>query len=233
MPTEVSAASDGVVHAKRVREATPYYLGVPHHGQRHPGDLNGPLSTTKQPPPHPGHANAAAWAATDCDVAGPSTSTPTARRPLHNHLQSAPPRATHNLTTVTTSYQKDHADAGSGTTGPTANQPTMRRLAPPGTDHAAIEPTPDYKQTTRKRAKTEPAGHAKVKTGTTSSGRATPWCATPTDDHTHQRNNAPHLYHYTTNQPTTTTFDEPPPPRESASSPESGGVSMRHRKQVP
>ena len=133
----------------------------------------------------------------------------------------------------TTTNQNDHADAGSRTTGPTANQPIMRRLAPPDTNHAAIEPTPDCKQTTRKPAKTEPARHERVKTGTPSSGRATLWCATPANHHTYERNSAPHLYYYTTDQPTTTTCYEPPAPGESASSTESGGVSTRHSKRVP
>ena len=158
MPTEISAARDEVVHAERVRgrgQATRYYLGEPDHGRRHPGDLHGPLSTTKQPPTHPGPTNAAAWPATGCDVGGPSTSTPTAGRPPQNHPPTAPPQATQNLASGTTTHQEDHAGAGSGTTSPTANQPTMRRLAPPNTDHAAIAPTPrlqtDHTQTGKNR----------------------------------------------------------------------------------
>ena len=84
MLTEVSAARDGVVHAKRVRgqgQATQYYLGRPDDSPRQPGDLHGPQSKTKQPPPHPGPVNAAAWATTGCESSGPSTSTPTAGRP--------------------------------------------------------------------------------------------------------------------------------------------------------
>ena len=99
----------------------------------------------------------AAWGSTSCDVAGPSTNTPTTGRLPHNHPPTTPlqppdrSRATHNLTTGTTTHQNDRADAGSGTTSPTANQPTGRRLAPPGTDHTAIEPAPrpqtDHTQT--------------------------------------------------------------------------------------
>ena len=74
---------------------------------------------------------------------------------------------------------------------------------------------PDRKQTTRKPATTETAGHARVKRGTASPGLATPCCATPADDHTHEDNNTPQLYHYTTDQPMTTTYYGPPgPPAE-------------------
>ena len=144
MPTAVSAAEDEVMHTERVRErgqVTRYYLGGADHGRRHPGALHKPPSTTEQPPTHPGPADAAAWATPSCNVAGPSTTTPTAGRPPHNHLPTAPPRATYNLATGTTTRQNDHADASSGRTDPTSNQPTMRRPAPPNTDHAAIEPT--------------------------------------------------------------------------------------------
>ena len=112
-----------------------YFFGGADHSRRHPGDLHMPPCTTEQPPPHPGPANAAAWATTSCDVAGPSISTPTAGQPPYNHPPIAPQqqpdrsRATHNLTTGTTTQQNDYPSAGSGTTGPMANQPTIRRLA--------------------------------------------------------------------------------------------------------
>ena len=57
-----------------------------------------PPNTTKQPPAHPGPANAAAWATTSCDVAGPSTGVPTTGRPPHNYPPAPPPRATRRLT---------------------------------------------------------------------------------------------------------------------------------------
>ena len=97
MLTKVSAASDGVLHAERVQgqgQAIRYYLGGPNHSRRHSGDLHGPLSTMKQPPPHLVPANAAAWATTDCNVAGHSTKTPTAGRPPHNHPPTALPAYT-------------------------------------------------------------------------------------------------------------------------------------------
>ena len=64
-------------------------------------------------------------------------------------------------------------------------------------------------------------------------GLATPWCATTTDDHTHECNTTPQIYHYTTDQPTATNYFRLPATRESASSTESGGVSMRHGMRVP
>ena len=86
----------------------------------------------------------------------------------------------------------------------------------------------DHKQTRRKPANTEPAGQARVETGTASHGWETPWCTTPANDHTHGHDRTPQLYHYTTDEPTATNYFKPPAPRESASSTESGGVSVRH-----
>ena len=128
------------------------YLGGLDNDRRRPGDIHGPLSMTVQPPPHPRPANAAAGATTGCNVAGPSISTPTAGRRTHNHQPTAPQRATHNITTGTTTHQKrpcrrrqrhdrpngkpaDHAAAGAArhqpccyrTNTPTANRPHADR----------------------------------------------------------------------------------------------------------
>ena len=181
----------------------------------------------------------AAWVTTSCNVANPSMSTPTAGRRPHNHPPTAPlqqpdgPPATHNLTTGTTTHQNDRAEAGSGTTGPTANQPATRLLAPPGTNHTAKEPTPRPQTDQMQTSKYRTGRTCKGRTETASSGLATPWCATPANDHTYEHNYTPQLYHFGTDQPTTTTYYRPPAPRGSASSTKSGGVSTCHGMRVP
>ena len=128
-------------------QAHRYFLGGADRSKRHPSKLHGPPRASEQPQPRPGTADAAAWATNSCNMEGPSTSTSTAGRVPHNHPPTAPPQqpdgslAAHNQTTSTTTDQNDRADVGSGTTGLTANQPTIRGLAPAGTDHTAIEPT--------------------------------------------------------------------------------------------
>ena len=107
-----------------------------------------------QPPRLHGYPPPATWQAH-------SGSTPTARKPAHNHPPTASPqqpdrsRATHILATGTMTHENDHADVGSGTTGPTASQPSMWRPALPGNDHIAIEPTArpqtDHRQTSEYR----------------------------------------------------------------------------------
>ena len=62
---------------------------------------------------------------------------------------------------------------------------------------------------------------------------ATPWCAKPTDDHTHEHYRTPQLYHYAIDRPTTTNYTKSPPLPETASYTESGGVSTRHSMRVP
>ena len=59
-----------------------------------------------------------------------------------------------------------------------------------------LQPPHDRKQTTRKPANTRPARRARVETGTASNEMAAPWCATPADDHAHEHNRTPQLYHY-------------------------------------
>ena len=64
-------------------------------------------------------------------------------------------------------------------------------------------------KTTRRPANIKPARRARVKTGTASNELATPWCATPADDHTHEQNRTSRVYHHATDQPTLTNCTEP------------------------
>ena len=167
-----------------------YFLGLANRSKQHPGHLIRPPRATQHSPPHLGLADAAAWATTSCNLAGPLTGTPTTGRLPHNcpptALLQQPDRSwvTQDLTTGTTTLQNDRANAGSGTTGPTANQSTI------GGWHRQAPTTPlqnhhrDRKQTTRKPPNIEPSGHARVKTGTASSGLATPTTTPRKQQHT-------------------------------------------------
>ena len=204
-----------------------------------PVTVHGPPRTTGKPQPDPGPADAAAWATTGCNVAGPSTGTPTSRRqpqPYANHTATGT-RLLAERTRINYQHQRlTKTDAPT----PTAARQTPRRTSRPYGDWHPGAPTkllqnqqPHHKQTARKPANTKPAGHARVKTRTASPGLATPWFFTPADDHTHEHIKTPQLYHYTTGQPTATTYYEPPAPRKSACSTALGGLTTRHAIRAP
>ena len=83
---------------------------------------------------------------------------------------------------------------------------TSARATQPATDQTAAEQRADNEQTTHKPANTPPARHARVETGTASHGLATTCCATPANDHTHEHNRTPQLYHREPDQPTLTNY---------------------------
>ena len=66
--------------------------------------------------------------------------------------------------------------------------------------------TPQTDADTNVLANAEPARRARVETETALNGLATPWCATPTDDRTHEHSRTPQSCQYKRDQPTVTNY---------------------------
>ena len=101
------------------------------------------------------------------------------------------------------------ASTGGCTTDPTVNRPTIRRPTRPCTNQTAEGKN---NSTINRPHASRPTPHQRGMKGSKRRS-ATPWCATPADDHIHGHNRTAQLYHCTTDQPKPTNNFKPTGPR--------------------